>query len=120
MLITLMFLVVARKSRTFSISLIQLMNRCAGAGREHSQTASPRWPMEIFHTIDVNLSLLMGICLGAGICPSLFCEFEFCLVLEFQFFGEFEFLGNSAEFMKSATSRFCKCCSGSDCKSVIK
>ena len=37
------------------------MSRCAGAGREHSQAASPSWPMEILLTIDVILSLWMGI-----------------------------------------------------------
>jgi len=42
------------------------MSRCAGAGREHSQPASPRWPMEIFHTIDVMISLLMGVGWAAG------------------------------------------------------
>jgi len=57
MLITLIFSVVAVKSRTFPVSHIQLMSRCAGAGKEHSQTASPGWAMEIFHTIDVMLSL---------------------------------------------------------------
>jgi len=35
----------------------QIMSRCAGAEREHSQTSSSSWPMEIFHTIDVMLSL---------------------------------------------------------------
>jgi len=46
------------KSRTFfPVSYFQLMSRCAGAGREHSQTANPRGPMEIFHIIDVRFSL---------------------------------------------------------------
>jgi len=53
-----MFLVVAKKSRTFlPVSHGQLMSRSAGAGREHGQAASPSWPMEIFHTIGVMLSL---------------------------------------------------------------
>jgi len=56
MLITLMVLVVAKKSRTFSVSHVQLMSRWAGAGREQSQAASPSWPVEIFHTIDAMLS----------------------------------------------------------------
>jgi len=46
MLITLMFSVTAKKSRTFAVSHIQLMSRCAGAGREHSQTARPSWLMK--------------------------------------------------------------------------
>jgi len=63
----LMFSVVAIKSRTFfPIFHIQLMSRCAGAGKEHSQTASPSWPVEIFHTIDIVLSLGMGAGWGAG------------------------------------------------------
>jgi len=41
------------------------MSRGAGAGREHSQAAAPRWPVEIFHSIDVMLSLSMGIGWGA-------------------------------------------------------
>jgi len=53
MLITVTLLVVAEKSDYFSVSHIHLINRCAGAGREHSQEASSHWPMEIFHTIDV-------------------------------------------------------------------
>jgi len=56
-LITLMFLVVAKKSRTFPVSCIQLVNKHAGAGREHSQVSSPSWPMEMFDTMDVKLSL---------------------------------------------------------------
>jgi len=43
-------------------------HRCTRrAGREHSQAASPSWPMEIFHTIDVMLSTEMGAAWGAGI-----------------------------------------------------
>jgi len=36
---------------------IQLTSRCAGAGRERSQAASPSWSTEVFHTMDVKLSL---------------------------------------------------------------
>jgi len=50
----------------FPVSPIQLMSGCAGAGREHSQAASPRWPMEIFHAMDVVLSLWMGAGWGAA------------------------------------------------------
>ena len=45
-----MFSVVAKKSRTFFQSPIQLMSRGAGAGKKHRQAASRSWPMEIFHT----------------------------------------------------------------------
>ena len=61
MLITLMFSVVDKKSRTFSSPPCSANEQCAGAGREHSQAASPSCPVEIFHTMDIRLSLLMGI-----------------------------------------------------------
>jgi len=48
------------------------MSRCAGTGREYSQTASAAWLMEIFHTLDIMLSLQMVIGLGAGILFSFF------------------------------------------------
>jgi len=38
-----------KKKGLFSVSHVQLMSRCAGAGREHSQTASPSRPVEVFH-----------------------------------------------------------------------
>ena len=58
MLITLMFLAVAKKSRTlFPVSHVQWLSRCAGAGRERSQAASPTWPVEMFHTMDIMLSI---------------------------------------------------------------
>jgi len=42
------------------------MSRCAGAGREQSQAPNPIWPMEIFHTIDVMLSIQMRFGQRAG------------------------------------------------------
>jgi len=57
MLITLMLAVVAMNQGLFPVYHIQLMSRCVGAGREHSQAANPGRPMEIFHTIDITLSL---------------------------------------------------------------
>jgi len=57
MLTTLMFLLLLRNQGLFSVSHIQLMSRCAGAGSEHSQADSPSWPTEIFHAIDVMPSL---------------------------------------------------------------
>jgi len=62
-----MFSVVAMKSRTFfPDSHVQLMSKCSGAGRKHSRTASPSWSMEIFHTLDLMLSLWRGDGQGAG------------------------------------------------------
>jgi len=56
-MITLMFSVVAINQGLSPVSLLQVMSRCAEAGREHSQADSSRWPMEIFHTINVMLRL---------------------------------------------------------------
>jgi len=53
----LMIFVVPKKSRTFSVSHVQPMSRCTRAERDYSQAASPSWSMEIFHTIDITLSL---------------------------------------------------------------
>jgi len=51
-------LVVAKEIKDlFSVSPIQLMSRCTRAGREHGQAANPSRAMEIFHTIDVMLSI---------------------------------------------------------------
>jgi len=52
-----MFMAVAKKSRTFFSFPCWLMSRHAGAGREHSQAASPSWPIGICHTMDLILSL---------------------------------------------------------------
>jgi len=35
----------------FTVFQIQLMSRYAGAGREHSQTASPSWSVEVVYTL---------------------------------------------------------------------
>ena len=56
-----------RNQGLFPVSPVQLTSRCAGAGREHSQAAGPGWPMGIFHTMDVMLSLWMGVGQEAGI-----------------------------------------------------
>jgi len=57
MLITLMVWVVAVKSRTFSRFSCSANEQGAGAGREHSQAASPSWTVEIFRTVGILLSL---------------------------------------------------------------
>jgi len=46
-----------RNQGLFSVSHVWLMSRWAGAGREQSQADSPRRTTEIFHTMDVMLSL---------------------------------------------------------------
>jgi len=89
MLITPMFSIVAIIQGPFPVSDIQLMSRCAGPESDHSQAASPRWPIEIIHTIDIMLSLLVGTGQQAGISFSLFYGFESSLVWEFKHFQEF-------------------------------
>jgi len=58
------------------------MSSCTRAEREHSQAANASWLMEIFHTIDVMLSIQMTVGQEAGICETgkfhefgIFCEF---------------------------------------------
>jgi len=95
------------------------MSRGAGAGREHSQAASPSWPVEIFLAMDFMLSLGMGVGQRAGIflCSSHFREFEPSLVWEFELFWEF---GLFREFTKSVISKFRDHCLGTGCKSVFR
>jgi len=57
MLITLMFSVVAMKLRTFSSLPYSANEQVCRSWEGASPSASPGWPMEIFHTIDVMLSL---------------------------------------------------------------
>jgi len=72
------------------VSDIQLMSRCAGDGKEHSQTASPSRPMQIFRTIDVMLSLHMGLASRQeAINSSCFHQFESPFVWEFELSWEF-------------------------------
>jgi len=122
MLITPMVLVIAKKSRTFPVSHIQLMGRRAGAGREHGQ-AEPGWPMDIFHTVDIMLSLRMGVGRAAGslFFPLFSRSFNgiYFFSWEFDLFRELGlFWGSSVKFGKSVCSRFCDCCSGTGCDSV--
>jgi len=57
MLITLVFLVVAKKSKTF-ISFLCSGDEQAYRTREGAQPdREPSWPVEIFHTIDIMLIL---------------------------------------------------------------
>jgi len=64
---TLMFSAVAKKSRTFS-SLPHSADEQVCRSWEGAQPGrQPSWLVEIFHTIDVMLSLRMGVCRGAGI-----------------------------------------------------
>ena len=79
----------------FPVSHIQLRSRW-GAGREHSQVASPSWPSEIFHIMDIMLSLWMGIGWGGR---NLFFIFPWVWILSWlgvqTFPGVWFFLGVS-------------------------
>jgi len=59
-MLTLMFLVVAKKSRTF-FSFPYSANKEVYKSWEDSQAASPNWPMEVFHNIHIMLSLGMRV-----------------------------------------------------------
>jgi len=66
------------------------MSGCAGAGRGHSQTASPSWPMEIFHATEVMLSLGMGVGWGGReLSARFFSGFKCSAVQEFKLCWEF-------------------------------
>ena len=71
--------------------------RCAGAGRKNSQTDSPSWPMEIFHTIDSMLSLCMGVGWGGAGQES---ALLFYVSSNHLFSGSLVFLGSFVKFAK--------------------
>jgi len=106
-----MFSVVAMKSRTYSSFSYSVYKRVCGSWEGAQPGRETGWPMEIFHTINIMLSLWMWIGQGAGIVSSLFCGFESALVQEFKFSGSSVFFRN---FTKSAISRFSDHCSGTD------
>jgi len=96
MLITLTFWLLLWNRGLLPVSHIQLLSRCAGAGRGHSQAASPGWPVEISHTVDIVLSLWMGVGRGGGsyhLLLFLWVQFLSCQeVWTFQGVGVFFFL----------------------------
>jgi len=55
-----MFAVVAEISRAFSSLPCSANEEVCRSWKEHSQAATPSWPMDIFHTMAVMLSLWMG------------------------------------------------------------
>ena len=97
------------------------MSRCAGAGREHSQAASPSWPMEIFHTIGVMLSLWMGLARALellGVSTISFSSGSWKSLL-----WVWSFFGSSVKFPVSVSSAFCHRClrtSYSICRWVVR
>jgi len=57
MLITLMFSVIAMKSRTFSSFSCSANERVCRSWGGAQTDRQPSWAMEIFHTVDIMLSL---------------------------------------------------------------
>ena len=100
-----MFSVVAEKEGLRPVSRTQMMIRSARARREHSQAASPSRPMEIFHTINVMLSLWRGVGVGKSVFSVVWVHWEFSLF--------------SGVLQNLQFSRFHDCCSGTGCKLVI-
>jgi len=96
MLITLMLLALAVKSRTFSSFSYSAHEQVCRSWEGAEPDRQPSWPMEIFHTIGVVLSLRMGIEQGAeSFQLPLFCEFKSSFVQEFKLFCEFVFFFRS-------------------------
>jgi len=87
MLITLVILVVPMKSRTFSSFSYSANEQVCRSWEGAQPDREPSWPMEIFYTIGVMVSLLMGVGQGAG--SSLFHVFKFSLVQELELIREF-------------------------------
>jgi len=56
-LITLMFSVIAKKSRTFCSFSYSAHERLCRSWEGAQPGREPGWPMEIFHTINITLSL---------------------------------------------------------------
>ena len=61
------FQLLLRSQGLFPLSRIQLTSIRGGVGGVHGQTANPSWPVEIYHNIDIMLSLWMRVGCGAGI-----------------------------------------------------
>jgi len=84
-----MLLVVAMKSRTFSSFSYSANEHVCTSCKGAQPDRWPSWPMEIFHTIDIMLSLWKGLARGHGdFCSSRFCEFKSSPVWEFELFLE--------------------------------
>jgi len=121
MLITLMFLVVAKKSRTFfgfpCSAHEQVCRSWAGAqpGSE-SQLASGNIPYHGRHA-----QVMSGSWLGAEIHlnPLLSGNSNPLLSVSSKFSRSLVFFGSFAKFIKSMSSGFHDRCSGTDCKLVI-
>jgi len=91
MLITLMFSVIAVKSRTASSFSYSANEQVCRSWEGIYPDRQPTWPMEIFHIIDIMLSLGMRVGWGAGclLFSSLFRGLESSLFEDFGLFWEF-------------------------------
>jgi len=73
------------------------MSRCAGAGREHSKTDSPSWPMEIFQYHRCHAQFMNEGWLGDRDLSALLISVSWNLFLS----GSSNFWGNFIKFMIS-------------------
>jgi len=96
------------------VSRIQVMSRCAGAGREHSQAGGPSWPVEILHTMGSMLRLWMGIGWAMGMSPL------FSVSSNPLWSWSLVFFGNFTKFTKFVSSGFCSHCLGAVCNSIVR
>jgi len=103
MLITLMFLVFAVKSRTFSSFLYSAKGQVCRSWEGAWPDRQPGWPVEMFYIMDVMLSLGMGVGQGAGTLFSM----SFNCLLFFSLFREFA-LSVSSNFYASSIFLFCE------------
>ena len=103
MMITLMFSVVATKSRTLSSSLYSANEQVSRSWEGTQPSRLPNWPMDIFRTIDVTVSLGMGVGRGAGsslLFSFLWVEILSCLEVWIFFPRSLVFSGSFAKFCK--------------------
>jgi len=75
--------------------------------------------MEIFHTIEVMLTLRMGVGHGVKTFHVRFCGSHPLLFRILNFSGSSVFYGSSAKFTECVSFGFHDCFLGTDCKSVI-
>jgi len=116
------FYLLLRNQGLSPVSHIQVMSRCSGAGREHSQADGPSWPVEIFLTMDGMLSLGMGTHLGGG--GEQISMFFALFFWEFKLLQDLGlFFRSSKKFIKSTSSIFHSCCSGTGytiCRQMVR
>jgi len=108
-----MFSVVAMKSRTFSCFSYSANEQVCRSWEGAQPERDPSWPMQIFHTIDIMLSLGMGAGQGQESLSARLVPMSLNLLLS----RSLNFFGHLTKFM---ISRFRNRCSETDCELVIR